>query len=52
MINFNKLDENLTVRDAKITHLSTWFIAKDPAIIQTLSTITGEDIVPITIKVS
>ena len=41
----------MTVKDAKITHLSTWIIAKDPSLIQIFSSICGEDAVPISIKV-
>lgn len=50
-MNLSKLDDNLTVKDAKITHLSTWLVAKDPALIQELATVCSEDVLPVNVKI-
>jgi hypothetical protein len=40
-----------TLKDAKVFHLSTWMIVKDPALRQILASVTGEDIHPIRLKI-
>lgn len=44
-------DEALTVKEAKIPHLSTWIIVRDPVLRQVLLSFTNEDVKPITLKI-
>jgi hypothetical protein len=48
-LTFDELDKPL--KDAKISHLSTWMIVKDPALKQSLLPVTSQDILPISVKV-
>ena len=47
----DKIDLTKVVKDAKITHLSTWMIIKDPALKQALQPVASSDILPISVKV-
>jgi len=40
-----------TIKDAKINHLSTWMLVKDPALIQALSSVSGEAVLPVSLKI-
>lgn len=46
-----KVDLTKTIKDAKLTHMSTWMIVKDPALKQALLSVVSLDILPINIKV-
>jgi hypothetical protein len=40
----------LTLKDAKVSHLSTWMIVKDQTLKMVLGSVCGDGYVPITIK--
>jgi hypothetical protein len=48
-LTFDELEKS--IKDAKISHLSTWMIVKDPALKQSLLPVTSQDILPISVKV-
>jgi len=49
VLNFEELDK--LIKDAKVSHLSTWMIVKDPALKPSLVSVTGPEILPVSIKV-
>ena len=51
LLNLNSLTNGQqSLKDAKLGHLTKWMIVTDPALRQILTSVTGEDVKPITVK--
>ena len=47
----SKFPPNQSLKDAKVTHLSTWMVISDPGLAHVMEPVVGEDTKPLTVRV-